>query len=340
MNYDYLSRFNMNLNVKEREKKLISKKSNGLGLFIFAYFATMNITSILLEIILIICKPNDFLGDSIESVPLYLLSIFVSIFAAFIPGVLYLFISRTKISDVIPTNYVKLTEFIPIIFIGMGVSMVANYAADIVANNFSIFGLENTIDFSESTNNLGEIVLSVIATAIVPAFAEEFAFRGILMGTLRKHGDLFAIIASAVIFGAMHSNIIQIPFAFILGLILGFITCNTNSIFPAITIHFVNNFYAVIMNILQTSDILSDKKLYIINYALCIGFCIMGLLSFVYIILKNDSFFKLLSKKQTINQNCSSLTFKDKILVFFINPGIIISLSLFLLTTITTLTIQ
>ena len=339
MNNNYLPHFDMSFYNREHEKILLSKKSNGLGFFIFAYYATMNVTAVLLEVILIMLKPEDFMGDTIASIPVYYLTIFASVISAFVPGIFYFLISRTRMSDVIQTKYVKFSKFIPIIFLGMGVSMVANYATDIVANNFSIFGLENKINFSESAENFEEIILYVISTAIVPAFAEEFAFRGVLMGSLRKYGDAFAIITSAVIFGAMHANIIQIPFAFILGLIFGFITCKTNSIFPAIAIHFVNNFYAVIMDILQTSGIFSDRKFTVIYYAVFVSFCILGILSFLFIIKKDKNFFRISSQNQTESQYCKTLTLKDKMLSFFISPGIILSLSLFLLMTIVSLII-
>ena len=75
-------------------------------------------------------------------------------------------------------------------------------------------------------------------TAIVPAVFEEFAFRGVVLNKLRKFGDSYAIIMSAVLFGLMHGNLSQIPFAFILGLVIGFIAVKTNSIIPGILIHF------------------------------------------------------------------------------------------------------
>ncbi|MEE0914275.1 MAG: type II CAAX endopeptidase family protein [Ruminococcus sp.] len=329
-----LPQFDMKLYYKQNEKILLSKKSNGLGFFIFAYFATMLASTIFLEAILMMLKPNDFLGSNIESVPIYYITIFSSVISAFIPGLLYFLLSNTRISDVIQTNYVKPSTFFPLIFLGMGVAMIANYAADIVANNFSIFGLENQIDFSSPSETLEEIILYVVSTAIVPAFAEEFAFRGVLMGSLRKYGDAFAIIVSAVIFGAMHGNIIQIPFAFILGLIFGFITCKTNSIFPAITIHFTNNFYAVILDILQTSNTLTDRKFVVINYIIVFVFCALAILSFFYLIKKDRNFFKMTSNDGVKCENSKFLTFKDKMQAFFICPGIILTLSLFLLETI------
>lgn len=336
VNY-HLPQFDMNLYYKTNEKRLLSKKSNGLGFFIFAYYASMFAATLFMEVLLMLIKPEDFMGSSVESVPIYFITIFASVISSFIPGLLYFLLSKNRISDVIQTKHVKFSKFIPIVFLGMGVAMVANYASDLVANNFSIFGLENKINFSESCETLGEIILYVISTAIVPAFAEEFAFRGVLLGSLRKYGDAFAIIASAVMFGAMHGNIIQIPFAFILGLIFGFITCKTNSVFPAIAIHFLNNFYAVIMDVIQTSNIFTDRKFTIIYYIVFIVFCLLGIASFLYLIKKDRNFFRISGNDNIQYESSKILTLKDKIQTFFISPGVILSLSLFLFTTILSL---
>ncbi|WP_295250255.1 CPBP family intramembrane glutamic endopeptidase, partial [Ruminococcus sp.] len=73
--------------------------------------------------------------------------------------------------------------------------MIANVATSVIADNFSLFGIENTSSgLTSGDSSVLSIVLNIISTAIVPAFAEEFAFRGIVMGSLRKFGDTVAII--------------------------------------------------------------------------------------------------------------------------------------------------
>ena len=213
--------------------------------------------------------------------------------------------------------------------------MIANVATSIVVDNFSLFGIENTSSgLSSGDSSILSIVLNIVSTAIVPAFAEEFAFRGIVMGSLRKYGDTVAIIGSSVLFGAMHQNISQIPFAFILGLIFAYIDCKFNSIFPSIAIHFLNNLYAVSMSILRDANIVSDYAATIISYSLIIFFCIAGFVSYIVLAKRNENIFKMSDKK---NEIVSELNLKEKMTAFLVNPGIILSLVLFLLTTITNL---
>ena len=214
--------------------------------------------------------------------------------------------------------------------------MVANTASDMVQTNFTFFGLQNSVSMSEDVSNPLEIILYIISTAIVPAFAEEFAFRGILMGTLRKFGDSFAIITSAIIFGAMHGNISQIPFAFILGLVLAYVACKTNSILPSIIIHFLNNFYAVMLDILQSTGVFNDRIFMMIYFFLIASFCILGLISFFYLIKKDKNYFRISDKaiQQSDKQISNLLSFKEKMKAFMINPGILFILILFAIETV------
>ena len=92
------------------------------------------------------------------------------------------------------------------------------------------------------------MVLYLLSVTLIPAMCEEIAFRGCVMQSLRRYGDTIAIFASALIFGLMHCNFAQIPFAFIAGLAFGYIDCVTDSIIPSIIGHFLNNLYSVLVS--------------------------------------------------------------------------------------------
>ncbi len=337
--YSY-NNYNSSLDyIKHLEKRNLRKKSNALGFFIFSYIITMTVLSFITTFILALFSmgstklTNNFILS-------HLYYIFIAVFSALITSLMYIVFSKSDINEIIICKKVKLSLLLPLTCIGMGVAMLANYASDIILRNFSIFGIENTINFSSSSSSLFTNILYVISTALVPALAEEFAFRGILMGSLRKYGDSFAIIASAVMFGAMHGNIVQIPFAFILGLIFAYIDCKTNSILPSIIIHFINNFYAVLMDIFHNENIFSDKGYYIINFIFIFVFCILSIISFIYIVKKDRNFFKLSDKNDISNVYAKSLTLKEKNTTFFLSAGVITSLVLFIFETISALALM
>ena len=75
---------------------------------------------------------------------------------------------------------------------------------------------------------------------ILGPISEELLFRGFLLRMLKPWGKQTAILVSALIFGLFHGNVIQIPFAFLVGLVLGYVTVEY-SILWAIVLHIFNN---------------------------------------------------------------------------------------------------
>ena len=69
---------------------------------------------------------------------------------------------------------------------------------------------------------------------------EEIIFRGMMLRSIQPYGKKFAIFVSALIFGLYHANIVQIPFAFMVGLVLGYVAVEYN-IGWAIVLHMFNN---------------------------------------------------------------------------------------------------
>ena len=315
---------------KYRDKQYLKSESNGLGFYIFSYTMTMTISAFAIMLIMSLIMPNNDDWTNTTSIPMFLMQIFCAVIASFIPGLFYFLISKKRIADTILVKPIKASYLIPIVFMGMAVAMVANIAADIVNNNFGIFNLKNTVSMDSSSQSVTSNILYIISTALVPAFSEEFAFRGIVMGSLRKYGDAFAIITSAVMFGLMHGNIVQIPFAFILGLIFGYAACKTNSIVPAIIIHFINNFYAVILDILQSSEILNERDFHAVYYLIIAAFCLFGVISFIYLLKKDRSFFRISDKPSPYFNSDFRLSLKEKNTAFFLSAGVLSSIVFFL----------
>ena len=69
---------------------------------------------------------------------------------------------------------------------------------------------------------------------------EEIVFRGAVLRGLEKYGKGFAILFSAFLFGAFHGNLLQSPYAFLVGLVLGYVTVEYNILW-AMVLHMVNN---------------------------------------------------------------------------------------------------
>ena len=103
--------------------------------------------------------------------------------------------------------------------------------------------------------SVGDLVLAIITVAIVPAICEELLFRGMVLNGLRSKGKWVAILISALVFALMHSNIEQLPYTFMLGVVLGYIAYETGSIIPSIVMHTFNNTIVLVTMYLQQNAI-------------------------------------------------------------------------------------
>ena len=94
---------------------------------------------------------------------------------------------------------------------------------------------------------------SILMLVVLAPVMEEVLFRGILLESVRsKHSAGRAIVVSALMFGVIHFIPQQVVNAFAIGLILGYIYVRTESLWPVIVIHALNNAMAYV--IMQWSD--------------------------------------------------------------------------------------
>mgnify|MGYP002508012676 CR=1 FL=1 len=99
-------------------------------------------------------------------------------------------------------------------------------------------------------------VFGIISITIMAPLVEELLFRGAIQGYMLRKGikPLHAILIASAIFGIVHMNPIQIPFAFAIGLIFGWLYYRTGSVVPGIIGHFINNSIACLQMATLTEE--------------------------------------------------------------------------------------
>lgn len=119
---------------------------------------------------------------------------------------------------------------------------------------------------------------SVLMLVVLAPIMEEVLFRGILLESVRsKHSAGRAIVVSALMFGVIHFIPQQVVNAFVIGLILGYIYVRTESLWPVIVIHALNNAMAYV--IMQWSDganvtvrsLIENNTLYAVVYGVSLA---------------------------------------------------------------------
>ena len=115
-------------------------------------------------------------------------------------------------------------------------------------NSFWVEGLElfmNLFDKSiletlESVSGSSDTVSMFLYASFVAPITEELIFRGYIQGALSRYGKKFSILCSALFFGIFHGNLVQTPYAFLAGLLLGYVAAEYH-IGWSIGIHMFNN---------------------------------------------------------------------------------------------------
>jgi membrane protease YdiL (CAAX protease family) len=114
-----------------------------------------------------------------------------------------------------------------------------------------------------------EMILSnrwgYLAVGLLAPLSEEIVLRGAILRALlskplfaekSEHTNAWIAIAiSAIFFALIHFNPVQMPHAFVIGLLLGWMYWRTGSILPGVAYHWANNSVAYILyNIYPNQD--------------------------------------------------------------------------------------
>ena len=173
-----------------------------------------------------------------------------------LPMVLYTLIVRDKEGFVGTFRTAQLNQKIGlrVILLSFGIGILAFFINIAVSTLFS--GLMSFLGYNQPVTSGGttyspllpdwaRFMLEVLTVAILPAFCEEFLHRGLLLNGTKEIGIKKAILISSLMFGLLHFNINQFFYAFVVGLLLALVAIVSKSIYPAMIIHFTNNFISV-----------------------------------------------------------------------------------------------
>lgn len=245
----------------------------------------------------------------------------------FVPfGAVYLFSSK-KDKNAISISLEKpkspLTFLLAIPF-GLMLCFAGDYLSTVIAAMFESIGITLTSvpDYEVPTSGK-DLFLYAFSTIVPPAIIEEFTLRSVAMQPLRKYGDKFAIIMTAIVFGLMHRNAVQGIFAFIAGLVFGYIAISANSIWPAVVVHALNNGVSVLLSVMTQTDEEAANKIYALLISVVM---VSGVLSAIL--------FLVIGERNRLSNSAPWLPLKEKVSPFVFNIPMIISLIIMILYTI------
>lgn len=113
----------------------------------------------------------------------------------------------------------------------------------------SVFGsmLSMALSNGEATDRVADLAMqtniwNVVFLVIVGPIFEEWLFRKQLIDHTRKYGEKTAILLSGLAFGLFHMNLFQFFYAFLLGLMFGYVYTRTSKLRYSTAMHMIINF--------------------------------------------------------------------------------------------------
>ena len=251
-----------------------------------------------------------------------LLYSFVYTVSLLLPALLVSFCYKKRFCPFAPARPVSFGFVFWAILSAVGMCMLTNIINSYISDFFREVGASVPDAPQLMVKTPLSFALNLFTIAVLPALIEEMVYRGYILRTLRAYGDGFAVVISALLFGLMHGNLRQIPFAFIVGLFLGFLYVLTNNIWVPIAVHFINNGISVAME--YFSFWLPEQSVGLLYALVIYGLITVGLLAMLVLLIGYR-------KKLRLSQNNSSLGVVARTGALFTTPLFVTAVLLYLI---------
>ncbi|MGJ3253587.1 MAG: CPBP family intramembrane glutamic endopeptidase [Elainellaceae cyanobacterium] len=131
------------------------------------------------------------------------------------------------------------------LLIGVGAGLVAFVVKGLaVLVYIAITGDRSTPQSVYAEGGSGGVLSLILATlflGLLTPLGEELLFRGVVANVLLRHGPIFGVVSSALIFALMHGINIVFPAALVMGLVGADLLRRSGSVWPAVVVHVVFN---------------------------------------------------------------------------------------------------
>ena len=139
----------------------------------------------------------------------------------------------------LPRRKMDSVSFLAVLCVFVSTQLVFSVLTDLLDSLLSPLGVDITASVEAATMQRTSVSLLLYGCLIAP-LTEEVLFRGLIQGMFRSYGKRFGILTSAFLFGMYHGNLVQTPYAFAVGLVLGYVA-EEYSLGWCVLLHMFNN---------------------------------------------------------------------------------------------------
>ena len=172
----------------------------------------------------------------------------------------------------------------PVLFIsamiGVGLSLVTEEIDRLIQYIFPMpESLWDSLSSTMTCHSATDCVVLIMAVVVTASLVEEMMFRGLLQGTLEQKIDITrSVIITAVVFTIIHYNPWWAVEIILLGMLMGVMAWKSQSIFPGVVVHGINNGLALLLiNVPESSYQFLFFRKHVAPWWLLLGvICIVG----------------------------------------------------------------
>lgn len=149
---------------------------------------------------------------------------------------------KERLRGFVPNKKAALWKYAAVVVMGA--------ALCVGVNNLMIIGNISTVgeEYQEIMEALysAPLVIQVVSLVVLTPVCEELVFRGLIFQRLRKKTTfMHAALNSAIVFGLMHMNLVQMLYGSLLGMVFAYVYEKYGSVKAPIAAHIAANFISV-----------------------------------------------------------------------------------------------
>ena len=199
-------------------------------------------------------------------------------------------------SKVLGQNYYKdigfkkkisIVQILMLIVIAIALVLAFMPISNIVAELLIKSGFNSNALSSIVISTPGRYILSIFVMCLLPAFAEETIFRGMVARAFSRKNFVFAIFMGGFIFAIMHGNPVQLVHQFAVGVTCCVVYFATGSIYAPIIVHFINNLIAITGNYILYYHPIEVVPAYVFIVMTIVGLILLVVALYFFIVIAN-----------------------------------------------------
>ena len=156
------------------------------------------------------------------------------------------------------------------------IATISYFCLSPIVNCFNILLIRCGVSISELSYPLTtrNYFISIISLVLAPAICEELLFRGLIFSGLKKHGKIFSISISAIMFCLFHMSLTQTVYPILMGLLFGVIMFYEGNIYYCIAVHATNNLISLTMSYFKVNLAFNHWTYYLLAICLALIFIV------------------------------------------------------------------